>query len=710
MKKSLATIAKVSLILCLLNGYAFGNFREHFDLGQNYMQNYQYSSAITEFKSALRINYLDNSARINLVNAYLARASEYGNKDGAWGKAADDFRSALFYLTYYPKNKTNIQNSAAVISQATQNLEVCLNATNFDRSAQNRFNTAKRLRAEGNFAAAAYEFNQALGSKELQKNSFEQIGDIMKLLGNEPKAAEYYKKAVSVDPADLNLRLTYAKILDNIGESDIALNEYSYVLEKSTTENSDILYTLEKTFAKKVKNTPNNGNLNANMGAILQKEGRFDEALTYYKQAEALDPSNINTRINVGTLYQQKGDYRTAIKAYESVLILYPNNVNANYYRAQCYDKLGDNKIAQEAYKKVIALDPNMGNVIKEQMVQNVKKTTSPQQFVEYVNTNLADANPSSYLYDYAIELHKEGKIDNAIYMYQQAIKSNGSNPEMYVNLALAQAQGNDFDNALSTLQTAQAKFPKAKNIADTTKNISEMKTNNLITKAADYYNKKDYKKAISVYQSITPSTVETLLGTANCYQELGDKKNAIEYFKKAFSLKPMDSDIAYYIAVLYGEQEDYNSAKIYLQKAITLNKNNQQAVEYLASIEESDKSNLLNDAIALYDENRLDESLVKFNELLSKDKQNSYALYYRGMIYDTKEQRNEAIADLKQAYNLNKEFTICNYLIASDYDALGEYKDAYTYYTAYANSEVQDDEYKQYAKARAEELKEYAK
>ena len=107
MKNSLATIAKISLILCLLNGHA---------LGQNYMQNYQYSSAITEFKSALRINYLDNSARINLVNAYLARASEYGNKDGAWGKAADDFRSALFYLTYYPKNQTNIQNSAVVIN------------------------------------------------------------------------------------------------------------------------------------------------------------------------------------------------------------------------------------------------------------------------------------------------------------------------------------------------------------------------------------------------------------------------------------------------------------------------------------------------------------------------------------------------------------------------------------------------------------------
>lgn len=62
-----------------------------------------------------------------------------------------------------------------------------------------------------------------------------------------------------------------------------------------------------------------------------------------------------------------------------------------------------------------------------------------------------------------------------------------------------------------------------------------------------------------------------------------------------------------------------------------------------------------------------------------------------------------------EKAYSLNKDFTICNYLIASDYDALGKYKDAYNYYTSYANSQAEDDEYKQYAKARAEELKQYA-
>ena len=80
---------------------AAADFKEHFDLGQSYLSQYQYSGAIDEFKSALRINYLDNSARIGLVNSYLSRGTDYANKDRNWQKAADDYRSALFYLMYF---------------------------------------------------------------------------------------------------------------------------------------------------------------------------------------------------------------------------------------------------------------------------------------------------------------------------------------------------------------------------------------------------------------------------------------------------------------------------------------------------------------------------------------------------------------------------------------------------------------------------------
>ena len=206
--------------------------------------------------------------------------------------------------------------------------------------------------------------------------------------------------------------------------------------------------------------------------------------------------SNINTRINTGTLYQQKGDYRTAIKAYESVLILYPNNINANLYRAQCYDKLGDSKIAQEAFKKVIALDPN-NDYVKYQMIDNAKKTMEPEQFVTFVNTNMTTMNPAEIIYNYAIDLHKNGKLENAINMYNEALKLDTKNPEIYVNIALAQAQGNKYGEALKTLSLAKTKFPQNPTIISTEKNIITMQNDSKLAKAAEAYNNKNYKEAI---------------------------------------------------------------------------------------------------------------------------------------------------------------------------------------------------------------------
>ena len=88
--------AIVLISILALSQPVLADFKEHFDLGQQYLANYQYSGAVTEFKNALRINYLDNSARIGLINSYLARGAHYANKEKNWEKAAAaKFPSAL---------------------------------------------------------------------------------------------------------------------------------------------------------------------------------------------------------------------------------------------------------------------------------------------------------------------------------------------------------------------------------------------------------------------------------------------------------------------------------------------------------------------------------------------------------------------------------------------------------------------------------------
>lgn len=704
MKKSNFIIPALFLALTI-NMPAMASFKEHFDLGQQYLSNFQYSGAITEFKSAMRINYLDNSARIGLVNAYCARGAYYANKEQNYKKAADDYRSALFYLIYYP-NANAVKNSSQAIVQVTSNLNSCLSAMNFDTSPSNRFNTAKQLRAEGEFAAAAYEFNQSLGDKNYIKDSFQQTGDIMKLLGNDPKAAEYYKKAIAVAPVDTDLRMSYAKMLDKLGSSDTAVEEYNFVLAQ-TTDNKEVLYSLERIYKKKLEESPNDATVTSNLGAIMQKQGKYDEALRYYSKAEYLDPSNINTRINVGTLYQQKGDYKTAITAYDSVLILYPDNAQANLYKAQSLAALGDKNQALNLYKKVLTAEPNNA-IAQAQMMDMLRETMTPQQFVDYVKKN-GGSNPSDAIYSYALELHKQNKLNDSIALYNEVLKINNSNPEVYVNLAIAQGQMKNYDGALSTLKTANAKFPNNEQVTDALKNISNEATGEKLETAAAYYNNKDYQKAINEYLKIQPATADTMLGVASCYQNLGDNAKAIEYYKQALNLKPTDSDIAYYIAALYADSEDWNNAKAYVQKSLTLNKNNQQAIELNNAITSQGNSIALEKAIAMFDAQDYDKSLALINQILSTNNQDAYALYYRGMIYDTKKKYNEAIADYKRAINISPDLCIVNYLIGVDYDTLGQYKNAVSYYKAFSAKYTENDDFKKYADQRIADLKQYA-
>src|SRR5574344_1367306 len=116
--------------LILSTQLVFAGFKEHYDAGQTYYSQYQYSSAISEFKKALRINYMDNSARIGLINSYMARGTYFANKDRDWENASNDYRAALFYAKYYPSAQ-EVQNSAQAIASAVQNLNQCLNMAKF---------------------------------------------------------------------------------------------------------------------------------------------------------------------------------------------------------------------------------------------------------------------------------------------------------------------------------------------------------------------------------------------------------------------------------------------------------------------------------------------------------------------------------------------------------------------------------------------------
>ncbi|MBR1775490.1 tetratricopeptide repeat protein [bacterium] len=677
-------------------------FGEHYNAGQDYLMQNQYSSAIAEFKRALRINYMDVSARVGLINSYLARAAYYANQEKNYEKASNDFRSALFYLKIYPDNTQEVQNSVGMISSATTNLNQCLKVMSFDTTSTSRYKKAIALRASGELSAAAYEFYQASQDERLSADANVQIADLLKSLGNNQRSVDFYKLALDLNPNDSELRMKYARTLDKNGQYDLALPEYNSALAHSKGD-MEILYSLERIYMKKLAQTPRDAELNANIGAIKQAMGDFDAALNYYGKAEQLNPQNLTTRINVGTLYQQKKDYQKALQAYNSVLTIEPDNSQAMFYKAQTLAEMGDKQTAMNLYRSVATLDPKNTDA-KTAMMELARDTMSPVEYLSYMVQN----GTGEDLYSYAYKLHKENKIEDAIKAYKAVISKNPNKIDAYVNLGICYAAKDDYDNAEVILSDAKRRFPGNELVAKTLKEVLSDSDSAKMASASASFENKEYKKAIREYLSIEPATENSMLGVAACYQALENYDEAIAYYKKAEMLNPKNSQIPYYIGYLYSEQQNWEQAGVYLNKAIALNPQS-EAKQLLNYVNQSGTLGVLNEGIKLYEQKDFEGALAKFNEVLRKESTNAYAYYYRGLINDEKKQPKFAIQDYLNVVKNSNDFPIANYMIAVDYDGLENYKEAFKYYQIFVSKYTTDDEFLRYAKSRMEELRPYA-
>jgi len=706
MKKSfLRTICCIAAASIIIQTEAFastGAFAEHYNAGQNYLTQNQYSSAIVEFRKALRINYLDNSARIGIINSYLARATYYANTEKDYDKAANDFRSALFYLKMYPDNERDIENSISMIQSASGNLNQCLKVTGTDTTAGARFKKAEELRAVANFSAASYEFAKAAENPSYTSEGNAQIGDLMKLLGNDKRAADYYKLSLDANPNDGVTKMKYARTLDIIGQYDNAVGQYNDALANAKGD-MEVLYALERIYLKKLAQTPNDADLNANIGAIKQAQGDLESALNYYGKAERLNPNSTLTRLNTGTLYQQKKDYRRAIEAYDSVLTLEPSNTKAMFYKASALAEMGDKQTALNLYKSVLTLEPQ-NKEAKDAVTDILKDTMTPIEYIGYLSQN----GSNNELYDYSYKLHKDGKIEEAIHGYRAYLQKDQAKADAYVNLGICYASKDDYGSAITTLNVAKDKFPANNLVLKTLKEIQGDYNSARITSAAKSYEEKDYKKAIQIYLEIEPATEATMLGAAASYQALNDYNNAINYYKKAEAINPKNAEIPYYIGYLYSEQNKWNEAEAYLKKAISLNPES-EAKNLLSYVSQNGTLGVLNSGIELYEKQDYTNALVKFNDVIKKESGNAYAYYYRALIYDEQKQPKLAISDYLNVLKNSKEFPIANYMAAIDYDGLENYKEAFKYYKKFIAEYTTEDEYLNYAKSRMKELEPYA-
>ena len=357
-----------------------------------------------------------------------------------------------------------------------------------------------------------------------------------------------------------------------------------------------------------------------------------------------------------------------------------------------------------------MALKPN-DNWVKAEMLTLLKDKMTPKEVLDILYQEVKDNpnNPDAY-YKFAYELHKANKLDDAITYYELTIKMNPKMADAYINLAQAYVQKGKNDKAIAVIKQGKAAVGENQQLNKYYNELTAGINDTIYGKATELFSKGQYQQAISEYSKIKPETVDSLVGIGSAYQSMENYNKAIEYFKKALAKEPNNTDIMYYIALAYSNNDDIANAKTYIKKAISITKSDDKIKELNNYIVETDKNQKLEKAFEYYEKNNLTQSLTILNSLIAEDSKNAHAYFYRAMVFDAQKKYQDAINNYLNSVKYTNDLNVAYYSIGVDYDYLKNYAQAINYYKKYLSTNPAEQEYVDFVKNRIKELTPYVK
>ena len=194
---------------------------------------------------------------------------------------------------------------------------------------------------------------------------------------------------------------------------------------------------------------PENPDTYNSRGDIYFLEHDLDSAILDYTEAIRLAPEDARAYKNRGNTYYEKGSYDEAVKDYDKVIRLTPEDDSADLRkkRGDAYYQKGDYDQAIEDYNEAIRIDP-IGVIfayMKRGDAYSEKLNSVPTSEVrdEAVKTSLEVATTyhnEGYAY------YREGKYEQAIASYNEAIRINPENAKVYVDRGDAYGKKCDID------------------------------------------------------------------------------------------------------------------------------------------------------------------------------------------------------------------------------------------------------------------------
>jgi superkiller protein 3 len=534
------------------------NARLWTNLGTAYQQSDQFAQA----RDAYQKGYdLDNKNEVG--DLYLM-----GPIDENYNQGARALQEYIKYLQQAPNGDYAKLAKARVAALQSNSGSVQKLTTTADAKAaqvaNDAFDAGVKLQTAGKYDEAIASYQKAAGVNEKEPAYPYAIGTAYQAKGDVPHAIAFYQKAFSMSPPNAEQTKTYAKAL-----ADAKGLQAAPLMDEALKKHSAKDYT----------------------GAI-----------DLYQKALDIDPNNARGWTNMASAYQAADNFVKAHQGYEKALSIDPKGEADNWYFLGLLDENNSQgTMAMDDYKKYLMAQPrgSYADAAQKRLNQLRMNPSSTQKMS--TSAEVAKSSAGQEAYDKAVKLQTDGKFDDAIATYGQALAAQPNESSYFYGLGTAyqgraatKGEGSedykkDFQQAIDNYKKAVALNPKEPTYKQTLTGAMQALAGPLVNSAIKKQTTKDekgnydYKGAIADYEAALrlyyddPST-HMNLGTA--YQADGNMAKAVDEYKKAIQLDPRNSDVHYFLGTAYEELKQPAAAVAEYRKYLQLAATGQYAAE----------------------------------------------------------------------------------------------------------------------------------
>ncbi|MEG3900488.1 tetratricopeptide repeat protein [Microcoleus sp. B4-C5] len=192
-----------------------------------------------------------------------------------------------------------------------------------------------------------------------------------------------------------------------------------------------------------------------NQGNILKAQGRFAEAIAYFKNALFLQPNSIETATNLAVTLHQIGNLAEAAAYYQRASEIDPNCAQSHNNLGILLQEQGNIMAAISCFQKAIALNPvyvkalnNLGAILQQQ--GELPSAIACFHQALSVNSNYVPA-----LVNLGAAMQTQSQLDEAQRLYERAIEAEPNNPAGHYHLGTLRLGAGKIEQAISSLERA---------------------------------------------------------------------------------------------------------------------------------------------------------------------------------------------------------------------------------------------------------------